>query len=197
MRSGLGATLCEALVITTLLGLAVLVAVPAMATMTSRARTAAGARQLAVHLHGLRWKSVTRGLVCGMAFARDAAGWYWLEVEDGNGNGLRRAEVRDGTDRVVSGPHRLEHMVSQVRLGFPAGGPYPAIPPRRGRIANLDDPVQFGQSDLIAFSPLGSASSGTLYISDGREGLFAIVLFGRTARIRVWRYVFRSNQWRL
>jgi Tfp pilus assembly protein FimT len=197
VRTSLGLTVCEALVIVTLLAVGLAVALPAMGSIGSRARTAAGARQLATQLQAMRWKSVARGVVCGMAFARDATGWYWLEVEDGNGNGLRRAELRNGTDRTLSGPHRLERMVEEVRLGFPGGGPFPAIPPRSGRIDSLHDPVQFGQSDLVAFTPLGSSSSGTLYLSDGREGLFAVVLFGRTARIRIWRYEGRSRRWRL
>jgi hypothetical protein len=70
----------------------------------------------------------------------------------------------------------------------------PEIPPRRGTISGVDDPVQFGRSDLVAFSPLGTASSGTLYVTDGRE-LFGIVLFGATARVRVWRYDGGTNEW--
>jgi hypothetical protein len=57
--------------------------------------------------------------------------------------------------------------------------------------------VRFGRSDLISFSPGGSASSGTLYVTDGRRGFYAVVLFGPTARLRVWRYRPEERRWTL
>lgn len=196
MRQGAGTSLLEALVAVTLIGLATVILLPALAESGSSARTGAGARQVALTLHAMRWKSVAGNKNCGLAFERDSTGWRWLEVQDGNGNGLRSAEIADGTDVVVSGPHRLQSMVSSVTFGFPGSGPYPAVPPGTGTLRNLDDPIQFGRSDLVAFSPLGSASSGTLYVTDGK-GLFAVVLFGRTARVRVWRFDARGRRWTL
>lgn len=196
MRSG-GVSLLEVVLVVALIGLTLMVALPALADLGSTVRLSAAARQIAMQFHALRWKSVTLGTNCGLLFERDARGWYWREIRDGNGNGLRTAEVRDGTDPVVSGPHRLEEMISHVTLGFPSRGPYPAIPPRGGQIPNLNDPIQFGRSDLVAFAPLGTASSGTVYLSDGRQELFGVVLFGPTARVRVWRYQSRSRRWTL
>jgi hypothetical protein len=60
-----------------------------------------------------------------------------------------------------------------------------------------DDPVRFGRSDLVSFTPVGSASSGTLYVTDRRHALFAVVLFGPTARLRVWRFVPAERRWTL
>jgi hypothetical protein len=57
--------------------------------------------------------------------------------------------------------------------------------------------VRFGRSDLVSFSPLGSASSGTIYVTDGRNALFAIVQFGPTSRLRVWRYRPLERRWTL
>ena len=51
--------------------------------------------------------------------------------------------------------------------------------------------------DLVSFGPEGSASSGTLYVTDGRRGLFAVVLFGPTARLRVWRFNPEERRWTL
>ena len=108
----------------------------------------------------------------GLYFEELAGRWAWREVVDGNGNGLRTAEVRSGTDPTLSGPHRLEHRVAGVRLGFIPGLVVPRIPPRRGSIDSSSDPVRFGRSDLVSFSPLGSASSGTLFVTDDRDELF-------------------------
>ena len=91
----------------------------------------------------------------------------------------------------------LERQVPDVRLGLPPGGPYPEAPPGTGRLVAGDDPVRFGRSDLVSFSPVGSASSGTLYVTDGRDGLFAIVLYGPTSRLRVWRFRPLERRWAL
>ena len=57
--------------------------------------------------------------------------------------------------------------------------------------------MRFGRSDLISFGPLGTASGGTLYLTDSRHRLYAVVLYGRTARVRVWRYDTREGRWKL
>jgi hypothetical protein len=61
----------------------------------------------------------------------------------------------------------------------------------------VDDPIRFGRGDLVAFSPLGSSSSGTIYLTDGRSELWAVVLYGATARVRVWRFDRTAGRWRL
>jgi hypothetical protein len=158
-------------------------------------RAAAGARTMATLLSAQRWKSVASRRVRGLQFRKIGNAWTWREVADGNGNGLRTAEITRGIDPVLSAEESLERQVQDVRLGLPPGGPYPEAPPGTGSLNAGDDPIRFGRSDLISFSPVGSASSGTLYVTDGRNGLFAIVLYGPTARLRVWRFLPRERQW--
>ena len=197
MSASRGLSLLESLVWITLAGIALAAVAPTAADLQSEGRAAAGARQLAAAFQEQRWNAVGRHRSHGLFFAEDEGGWVWYEVSDGNGNGLRTAEVRDGTDAVLSGPHRLEDRIQGVRLGFLPGGGIPRIPPRTGVIDGRDDPVRFGRSDLVSFSPLGSASSGTLYLTDGKHRQYGVVLFGPTARVRVWRYDSRTNQWSL
>ncbi len=192
-----GFGLTELLVVLAAIALALLVSLPALARLGSGARAAAAARNLALTFHALRWKSVSLNAGHGLLFEQDAAGWRWLEVRDGNGNGLRTAEVRSGTDRTLSGPHRLGDKHPRIALGFPPGGPIPRIPPRPGSLSPSDDPVRFGHTKLVSFTPLGTSSSGTVYLTDGRDELFGVLLFGPTARVRVWRYTRTGGAWKL
>jgi len=192
---GVGAAELLLVVALTLIGLAV--AVPSLAYVRDEGRAAAAARQMAATFSSLRYRSVTHGKAAGLLFQRQGAGWAWWEVEDGNGNGLRTSEVERGVDRIRSGPHRLEDRVQGVRLGFPPLASIPEIPPGSDTIADLDDPVQFGRSDLVSFTPQGSASSGTLYLSDGRGVLYGVVLYGATCRVRVWRFDTYRRRWTL
>jgi prepilin-type N-terminal cleavage/methylation domain-containing protein len=195
MRSARGITLLELLVVLAIGALLLTVALPAAAYVRNAGRAAAGARYLATEFQAERWRSVSLRKSGGFFFERTAGGWSWHRVEDGNGNGLRTNEVRKGVDPVLSGPHRLEDRIQGVGPGFPPGGPFPKIPPETGPIADTSDPVQFGPSDLVSFSPIGSSSSGTLYLTDGRDALYGIVLYGPSVRIRVWRYDARSGRW--
>ena len=187
MSSHKGFSLVEALVAIAILGLAVLAALPAAATLRNSGRLAAGTRELALVLQATRWKSVVTRRTHGLWFREDERGWHWYLVQDGNGNGMRTAEIIAGTDRTLSGPHRLEQRVRGVSPGIPTTREYPAIPPATGHLSPAD-PVRFGRSDLVSFGPLGTSSSGTVYVNDGAEGLAAITVFGGTTRIRIRRF---------
>ena len=194
-RSASGLTLLELLVASTVTMLVGVAAFPAMGQLLGSVRTAAATRLLVVQLQGLRAKSISRACSHGLLFERDEQGWFWFEVGDGNGNGLRTEDLREGRDAVLSGPHRLGDLLPHVDLGFPTGLPIRRIPPRSGWIRDLDRPVRLGNTAILSFSPLGTSSSGTLYVSDGGRRLMAIVLYGRTGRIRVWRHDAEVGRW--
>lgn len=197
MTASKGYTLAELLAVLAILAMAVAVALPAAAMLRDGGRAAAGARTMATLLAAQRWKSVSGHRVRGLQFRNVGGRWSWREVLDGNGNGLRTAEVARGVDPVASADETMEHLVSDVTLGFPPGEVFPEAPPGTATLRAGDDPVRFGRSDLVSFSPVGSASSGTIYITDGRRGLFAVVLFGPTSRLRVWRFRPEDRTWAL
>jgi hypothetical protein len=169
------------------------IAAPAAATLRTAGRGAAAARELALEFQAARWRAVTLNRAHGLLFERDARGWRWRLAADGNGNGMRTQEVRSGTDPTVKPPRRVEEEVAHVRLGLPQGIAVPSIPPNVGPL-DPDDPVQFGNTDLVAFGHVGGASSGTIYLTDG-AGAWGVVLFGPSCRVRVWRWD-RRHGWR-
>ena len=191
-----GLTMPELLAAATLAVIAGLLAVPSLDRLLGIVRTTTATRFLVVRLQGLRAKSIARARSHGLLFGRDGQGWYWREVRDGNGNGLRTAEVRDGRDPVLSGPHRLSDLIPYTQLGFPRRGPIPCLPPRTCRISDRERPVRLGNTGLLSYSELGKSSSGTLFVTDGRHRLMAIVLYGRTGRIRVWEFDPSSGRWK-
>jgi len=62
-------------------------------------------------------------------------------------------------------------------------------------ILSLSDPPDATTSVLMSFTPLGTSSSGTLYLR-GRDGSrYAVRVLGGTGRTRVLRYEAKSRTW--
>jgi len=63
--------------------------------------------------------------------------------------------------RRVSGPFPLSGGAPGVSVSINPG--IPALPPEHGLLSG--DPVRFGTSDILSFSPLGTATPGTFYLA--------------------------------
>lgn len=114
----------------------------------------------------------------------------WIaSYADGNGNGVRSADIESGLDRLVAGPVPLTGGASGVRVGINPG--IPALPPDSGDLAG--DPIRFGRSDILSFSPLGTATPGTFYLA-GDFAQAAVRVSGGSARVRLM--VWRGGRWR-
>lgn len=197
LRAAAGFSLAEVLAIVALIAIGFAMALPAADEIRESGKTSAAARRLAVEFQALRWKAVAIRRHRGLLFEKRGAEWVWSEVEDRNGNGLRVVEIRRGVDATLSGPHRLDAHGDGIALGIPPGGPFPEVPPGTGTVDDSSDPVRFGHGDLVSFSPTGGASGGAAYVTNGRSTLSAVVLFGPTARVRVWRFDPRTRRWTL
>jgi hypothetical protein len=100
---------------------------------------------------------------------------------DGNGNGVRTREIDSGVDRLLEAPVRLEDYFPGVLIA----------------VADTYDgtAVDLGGSDLLSFSPEGTATSGTISVR-GRDGSqFGVRIFGVTGRVRLLRFDPTLRQW--
>ena len=181
-----GFTLVELLAGLAILGILILFAVPLVAETVAGERLHAAAMEEAVEFRRLRQRAVSEQVSFGLRFVAVGSGWSRAVYRDGNGNGIRTADILAGRDRLVEGPARLEDRHVGIRYGLPAG-PLPAVPPDPGPFPNPGDPIKFGSGDIVSFSPGGSVSSGSLYLTDGRRAA-AVVVFGATGRVRLFRY---------
>jgi prepilin-type N-terminal cleavage/methylation domain-containing protein len=114
--------------------------------------------------------------------------WYAV-YRDGNHNGVRAADIASGRDVLLSGPFPLTSGAPTVRVGINPG--VPAIPPDTGLLSG--DPIQFGRSDTLSFSPLGTATPGTFYLA-GDSAQAAVRVTPGTARVRLM--ICRGGKWR-
>lgn len=157
------------------------VSVPQLTAGLERARTRAAARYLAAQMASVRMQALKRSSAMALRFQRSPGGVLVSVYVDGNRNGVRAAEITSGVDRLVEAPVRLEDLFPGVTISAPAGDPGPA--------------VDLGGTELLTFSPGGTATSGTIKIL-GRDGSrFALRVFGSTGRIRLLRFDPRVGDW--
>lgn len=188
-----GFSLLEAVLAMALLGLLLLVSIPALASSLSRGRVASAAREMAGELARLRSEAIATRSRVALRIIWSGGRYLYSYYADGDGDGVRSDDIAAGRDPLVAGPRTLKSRHEGVDFGLLEAA-IPEVPPAGGVLAPFSDPVRFGASDTITFTPWGTSSTGTLYISDGKESVQAVVLYGRTGRIRIWR--FDRSLWR-
>lgn len=173
-----GVTLVEVLVACALIACLGAAAGAAVPGALAQARVRNAAVFLTAELERARVLALARSAAVGVYFGPPgepaAIGIY----ADGNGNGLRTAEVQSGTDPVLVRPRPLHALFPGVSLSEGA-----------------DEGVRLGGSRLLTFTPAGTATSGSLYLT-GQDGTrYALRISGATARIRRQRFNATSRLW--
>ena len=187
-RHASGYTLLELLLVvglgTTLVGLAL----PLWASTTDHMAGSAATRQLAGRIAQARLEAVRRSSVVGLRFERQRADYTYQLLLDGNGNGLRAADVASGADTPLAPPERLAEQFRDVSFGL-----LPSVPEIDGATGNPDG-VRIGATSFLSLTPLGTATGGTLYVRSARSQ-FAIRILGATGRARVFFYDPGLRRW--
>ncbi len=172
------------------------VALPALAGALSRARVAAAGLDLAGELYRARSEAIASGANVALRLTWSGGVYTYAIYVDGDGDGVRADDIAAGRDPLLRGPSVLGALYEGIDFGL-LDVAIPEVPPGNGALAPHADPVRFGRSDIVTFTPLGTSSSGTLYVSDGRDAVIAIVVYGATGRIRTWRFDRDSWRWTL
>ena len=175
-----GFTLLEVIFVMAVTVILAGMAVPQTMASVDRSRAWAATRYLASRMALARMQAVGRSATVGLRFA-DAEGFGFDTFVDGNRNGVRTREIASGVDRPLDPLTRLSDLFPGVVIGLSED--------------DEGDPVRTGSSSLMSFTPVGTATSGTIYIR-GRDGSrFAVRVLGATGRTRVLRYVARTHDW--
>ena len=195
MRGERGQSLVEILAALAILSLLFYVGVPSFRGLRERAALGGASSEMATMLRSLRSRAIAQGRTVALVFDRAPGGWQYGLFADGDGDGVRSSDIADGTDYPLAAPARLGERWNGIEFGCLPLSRIRRLPPASGWTAPPQDPIQFGAAKIVSFSALGDASTGTLYLSDGRTRMAAIVLFGPTARVRVFRYDLSSEEW--
>lgn len=167
-----------------------LVALPATGRALDEIRIASAARYVAGRLIAMRMEAVRQSRACGFRFLAAGNDYTFTPYADGNGNGLRTAEMDAGVDHQIGPAERLGDKFPGVRFALPAG-----VPDADGLTGTSTDGVRIGAARILTFSFDGSATAGTLYLS-GPGGHYAVRVLGTTGRTRVLAFDYGASSWR-
>lgn len=155
---------------------------PRWSLWRERRRLRGAAQALMLTIAGMRVAAAAEGRARGLAFEVDGASLSWRSAADGDGDGLRRSDLRSGADVFLEDPQYLERRFPGLSPGLPRG--VPTVSGGSHGVAG----VAFGRSMLLSLSPEGGATSGTLYLRNRHGDAVAVRVYGPTGRTtRFWR----------
>jgi type II secretory pathway pseudopilin PulG len=189
-RSSRGYSLIELTFVSGLIVTLSGMAVPQVLTAIDEYRTAAAVRYLTTRLARARMEAVVRSTDVAVRFIQAGEGDSYAVYADGNGDGVRTRDIQEGTDPLLMPAEHLRDNFAGVAFEVLAG-----LPPVESGPPTDGDPLKLGSSNLLSFSPLGTSSSGSVYIR-GRSGAqYVIRAYGQTGKVRAMKYDPRNRRW--
>jgi type II secretory pathway pseudopilin PulG len=193
-KSG-GYTLTEMLVMVLILAVTVTIALPTMGEIRRKVAIRTSTRRVADFLNLCRARAIFRNRRTAAVMRQiGASTWQLSIVEDGNNNGVLSRDMKNNRDVTTDAVIELE--CGPVRIGFLEGADIPD-PSGRGRLkGGPKDPVRGGSSDIITFSPQGTARTCSIYFTDQHSSMRVIRVVGTTGRIRVLEWHQGQERWK-
>ena len=171
----------DVLFVVSLIAILSAVVLPQSLTAVDRIRAGAAARHLASRMAAARAQAVMRSAHVAMRFEEGSSGVSFTMFVDGNGNGVRTADIGAGVDPPLDTRSLLSDHFPGVAI---------AVSGSAGT-----DAVRLGATDLLYFTPFGTATPGSIYVR-GRDGSqFAVRILGTTGRTRIQRYLEHTRTW--
>ena len=187
-----GMSLIEVMVGCGLLSVLTGMTLPIVLTTRDDWSVRAAARYVASQAMLARAEAVRRGAAVGLRFESIADGYRFGSYVDGDGDGIRTTDIEEGMDVEFRPAERLADHFPSVVFALEPGLP----PVDSGRPVGVAfDPIRLGPSDILTYTPFGTATSGSLYLK-GRTGQqYAVRILGTTGRLRVLRFDAEAGVW--
>ena len=193
MTDARGAALLDTLFASVLCMTMTAIAVPVIGGSLDRERTIIGTQYLAGQLQRARLESLKQARSVAVRLEIVDERLSLQLFADGNGNGVSQRDIDRAIDPPLTAPEYLDDRSRDVSLRI---NQRVVDVSGAGQLDPGDDPLRIGNTALLAFSPLGGATSGTLYVAAHRGPQMAIRVFGGTGRVRVLMFDTQARRWR-
>jgi type IV fimbrial biogenesis protein FimT len=189
-RTSAGTSLIELMLGLSVVSILTAMAVPGVLTLRDEIAVKAAVRYLASQAMLARFQAARLGAAVGIRFEPVAASYRFTSYTDGDADGIRAIDIARGIDRLLQPSQLLSDQFPSVDFALA-----PQTPPVGGTVGSGSDPIRLGSGDTLTFSPVGTATSGSIYLL-GRSGQqYAIRILGTTGRVRVLRFEPSAGVW--
>lgn len=190
---GRGFSLTETTAVLAVVGCCAMLSIPAAAEISRQLTMRAACNEIAAVFTRARSLAVFERRDVGIKWTSVGGDVTFAIYQDMNGNGVLSEEIRKGIDVLVEGPVSMKRRYPGIDFSFLPG--FAAPDPNGDRITNLSDPIKFGAGDICTFSPLGDASPGSVYLSNGRNRQGLVRISPTTARIQIFEWESGRKAW--
>ena len=146
--------------------------VPGLTAALDRSRAHAAARHLNMRMALARSRAAARGATVALRLQGAGASTTVGMYADGNGNGVRTLDIERGIDPAIAMPVSFADLFPGVTLVLTEDAP-----------------------DLMSFTPVGTATSGTIEVRSSGGARFGVRVLGVTGRSRVTRFDATRGDW--
>ena len=168
------------------------IAIPTIHAARDRDTARMAARFLANRLQSARYESLKRNACVAIRFDPVDIGRFGVYI-DGDGDGVLQADIDAAIDVALNPENRLADFFGTIAFRIPREIP---DPDGSSTLAAGSDPIRLGSSNFLSFSPIGSATSGTIYLAGPEGSQTAVRVMGATGRMRVLLFDLASRTWR-
>jgi len=160
-----GQTLPEVIITVAILGILAQMVVASTDGMLRRAAARELAMRIKVVLRGVQQNAEMLQSNYGIVFSQAGGEWWYSVYNDTNGNGVLMSDIKSGIDTLVDGPRPLPRAFTMAHVALPPGG---FKDPDTGTdYPPGASPIRFGTSAICTFTPDGTSSPGSIYVSAG------------------------------
>jgi type II secretory pathway pseudopilin PulG len=183
-----GYSLVEQMVVLGLIVLMATVALPNIVGYRQESALIGIAQQFRQEFMRARLIATQRNTQTAIRFEKDASGRnVYSTYIDGNMNGVLSADIAGGKDVRIGGPFPLDSaQYTGVQVAVLPG----VVSPDGGPLGS--EPIRFGNSRMVSFSPLGTGTPGTFYLTN-RTSMAGVRVTGGSARVRIM--ILRGKRW--
>jgi type II secretory pathway pseudopilin PulG len=180
------------LAVLAIIGLFTGIALPQLTAYKRRSAVVAAAGGLRSIFREVRSLAIAKSRNCAVKFTNAGSTWMYSFYEDGDGDGVLSDDIKAGIDHRLAGPMPLDLQLAPATIAVP---PMKVRDPDGAWMLPTDSPVQFNRSAMCSFSPIGSGTPGSIYLSDGNSTFYAVRVLGDSGRVRLLRYNPVSGKW--
>ena len=190
-RSDAGVSLFELLLALTVIAWTLVIATPGVMRLRQEVSLRSAVHEASVAFYLARSYAISKNRNVGLKFRKNGDRYEWALYADGNGNGVRTAEIASGVDRYLGLAYPwtrndvLPGIMTGIRVPDPSGG----------YLDRIDDPIRFNNSNICSFSAMGECTPGSIYLWDAHDGMAVLRVFGGTAKLRSLYYRRGERGW--